>query len=250
MRWRPRAGRDALRTGAVLLALVAGGLAAWSLGPGRPAPAPQDRLIALHLPADRPLRLTILGTSLSHGEPWTERLGTALAACRGQGADIAVIARPGSGVDWGVTQVAAVAATRPDVLLIEFAINDADLWDGTGLAASRARHAALLRQLRRASPGTAVFLMTMSPAQGLRGALRPRLGAHYRQYVRMAEEMGAGVIDLHPRWLARPRAERGLGADGLHPDPQVAAQVIVPAVAGLLTRAAGLPGCPPAPVSP
>lgn len=205
----------------------------------RPGP-PQDRPLApLHASPAEGLRLTVLGTSLSHDEPWTAALARRLTTCLGQPVQVAVVARAGAAVDWGLDQVGAVAATAPDLVLVEFAINDADLRDGPGLGAARQMHDQLIAGLRAARPDAVLALMTMSPAQGLRGLVRPRLGAHYRQYRALAETHDIGLIDLYPRWRALPRAARGLARDGLHPDPAVASAVIVP----VLARAIGGPRC-------
>jgi lysophospholipase L1-like esterase len=140
------------------------------------------------------------------------------------------------GSAWARAQVARVAETRPDLVLVEFAINDADLRDGVPLARARAQHLALVADLRQALPGAALALMTMSPAKGPRGWIRPRLAAHYAGYHALARETGLGLIDLYPRWLALPRGDRGLQQDGLHPDPAVAEAVAVPAAVHVLSQ--------------
>jgi lysophospholipase L1-like esterase len=219
-------------------ALLAGGLLA-AVAMRQPVPAVQDRLIPVALPQDRALRVTAMGTSLTHNELWTARLGEVLSACIAHPVEVAVVARAGAAVDWALTQPGAVAATQPDVVLVEFAINDADIEDGHWMRDARALHETLLADLRAQAPQAALMLMTMSPAHGWRGWIRPWLRAHYLQYRDLAEAQDTGLIDLYPRWLALPRDARGLAEDGLHPDQQVAADVIAPAVAGVLARAMG-----------
>ena len=235
-----RAGRLALA------AIVVAGLAAWSAAQMTPSPVPEDRLIAAALPADRPLSLAVLGTSLSHGESWPDRLAERLSACLDHPVTINVIARPGAASDWGLTQIGALADPSPDIALVEFAVNDADILDGLSLREARRNHAEIVSRLRDQSPDTGIVFMTMSPAHGLRGLIRPRLGAHYRQYRDLAEELDLGLADLYPRWLTLPQAERGMAEDGLHPDPDTAAALIVPPLADLLARTTGHPGCGPA----
>lgn len=146
------------------------------------------------------------------------------------------VARAGAGSAWGLGAVDEALAARPHLVLVELAVNDADLLDGVPLRRSVANHRAILARLR---PGAGVMLMTMSPAQGPRGWVRPRLGAYYAAYGPLAAEAGAGLLDLYPRWLALPRAERGLGADGLHPEGEVAAAVIVPPLVEAVAAALG-----------
>ena len=117
-------------------------------------------------------------------------------------------------------------AAAPDLVLMEFAINDADMRDGVPLAVARAQHDAILARLSQALPDTQVLLMTMSPAHGLRGWMRPLLARHYAQYRDLAEAHGAGLLDLYPRWLAAPPAVRRFG-DGLHPGNEAVRAVLL-----------------------
>ena len=188
---------------------------------------------------ERPLRITLFGTSLTANYDWPERLAARLATCLPSPSLISRVTRPGAGSEWGLTQVAEVAATTPDILLMEFAINDADLRDGQSLASSTVTHRSLVAALQATLPDTRIVLMTMSTAQGPRGWIRPWLGAHYAMYRDLAAERDTGLIDLYPRWLDLPRANRGLGVDGLHPGPDVAASVIVPVLAEYLAAARG-----------
>jgi len=166
-----------------------------------------------------------------------------MGACLPNGADVNVVARPGASVQWGLSQLNAVSATNPDLILIEFSINDADLRDGLSLAAAQRAHGILITGLQAAQPQAALVLLTMSPAQGLRGLIRPRLAAHYRQYRTLAAHHDLGLIDLYPRWRNLPRSARGLQRDGLHPEPEVATGVIVPILMAELLRALGKADC-------
>lgn len=248
------AGRPVLR--AALVAALAGALvlagAAGALWRGGlpPAPLPADRMAA-PLPApERPapaLRLAVLGTSLTARASWPEAVAGALAACLGRPVDLIRIARPGATSAWGLAQAGRVVAAAPDVVLVEFAINDADLRDGLRLSEAVATHRALIAALGAARPDMRIVLMTMNPAERLRGLVRPRLAAHYAAYRDLAAGADAGLVDLYPRWRALPRAARGLGADGLHPDDAVARAVIVPVLVPWLGGLAGAECAPPAP---
>ncbi len=226
-----------IRLAAVVLLLV--GLISAALVATR-GPDPADREVSLSVPDDRPLHIVLFGTSLTHDEVWTHELKVRLESRLDRGVRLDVLAKPGAGSTWAVQQVDRVVALKPDWVLVEFAINDADIRDGLSLTDARAMHESLLRQLRENLPNAETVLMTMSPAQGLRGMLRPRLGAHYRQYRDLADQFDIGLVDLYSRWLALPRASRGLQQDGLHPDPQVAASLIVPVLSGYLIKCAEL----------
>ena len=219
--------------GAGLVALLLGPLWLWPLWRG-PAMlsgadgATRDVALAPQAVVPVPLRITVLGTSLSHNELWTASLETALETCLGP-SQVTVIARPGAGVQWGLSQITAVAETAPDLVLVEFAINDADLREGRTRAQANAQTQTLFQRLAETLPTVSLVEMTMSPASRLRGVLRPSLAARYDDVITRAQDGPHGAIDLYTRWLALPPGQRGL-ADGLHPDPQIAETVTVPPV--------------------
>lgn len=249
--------------GCLALALLAGALL-WAVplwrGPGPVSEAPRDLpLTPRPLPqGDAALRIVALGTSLSARGPWPDRLAARLAQCLDHPVETVRITRPGANIGWGAhpDRLAAVIAERPDIVLVEFAINDADLRDGVARNAADALTRAALEDLARALPEAAIVELTMSPASGLRGLLRPGLAARYGDVVARGDTSGGdtgggdtgggvrGVVDLYARWIARPRAARGLD-DGLHPDPEIAADVIVPPLTAYLSAGYGRP-CPEA----
>jgi lysophospholipase L1-like esterase len=224
---------------------VAGLAVAIGLGRGAAGPqSPQHRAIpALPAAAAGELRLVVLGTSLTQGGTWPEALGAALNACSARPVTVLRVARAGAHSGWGLDQAATVAALRPDLVLIEFAINDADLRDGPGLAAARANHLALVAALGAAWPQARLVLMTMSPAFGPRGLMRPRLEAHHAQYRAMAAAGDLGLIDLAPLWARAlsPDRRRGLMPDGLHPTDAAVRDVALPAM--IAQVAVAVPGC-------
>jgi len=241
-----RAGRAAL----VLAAAVSAALALLSaLAPAGPDIAPAgpdiaaDRPLSRPLPAgEGPLTLVFLGTSLTAGYDWPESLAERLQACLGRPVRAVTVARGGATSAWGRGQVPAVLAAAPDLVVIEFAANDADIRRLVPLGQSRRDHEAIIAALRAGRPGTAILLMTTNPATGLRRLLRPRLAAHYALYRDLAAVADTGLADLAPRWRA-PGAP-AQGGDGIHPDPAAAAAVIVPVLTDLIVRAAGVPGVP------
>lgn len=229
-----------LAAGLIWALIWGGGL--WRGHPIGAPLAPADRSavpLTLSDPASgTPLRLAVFGTSLTATADWPEALAGALSDCLGRPVGLARIARAGAGSDWALAQIDRVAAGAPDIVLIEFAINDADLHDGLWLDASLANHRALIAGLRAKAPGARLVLMTMSPAEGLRGLLRPQLARYYRAYRDLATAADIGLIDLYPRWLALPRGARGL-RDGLHPDVATVRGVIVPVALPVLAELAG-----------
>ena len=220
MRWSARV------LGVILLILVC-----WAgllyLGAALPV-NPDDRPVKA-FQFKGPLRISLVGTSLTETYGWPEYLND----CTNRPVSVSRIARPGAASDWGGRQVDIIVLEHPDIILIEFSVNDADLRHRISLRDSARNHRLLIRNLKTALPEARIILMTMSPAHGLRRLLRPRLPAYYRLYRDLAQELDTGLLDLYPRWLAVPKSAREQ-QDGLHPSNTAASQVILPALASYL----------------
>lgn len=139
------------------------------------------------------------------------------------------VARSGAASSWGVAEVGTVVAEKPDVVLVEFAANDAALNRFVTPGRSRANMDAILARLGAAGMPPRVFVMAMSPVQGPRGWIRPFLDRYVEEHRRAAAEAGAGFVDHRPAWeRLRPEALQVAIPDGLHPRPADAARVMVP----------------------
>lgn len=232
---------------ALLLGLIALTWRDGANGFGGQGPAvPQHRFSETEvLPSGQaPLRIVALGTSLTRNALWPDTLASVLTACSGRPVLVTRIAEVGKNSAWGLTQAQAVAALKPDLVLIEFAINDADLRDGQSLDAALDAHQRLLDALAAEAPAARPVLMTTNRAFGMRGLLRPWLGAHYEQYRRLAAERQIGLIDLAPLWAAASATGQDgapLLPDGLHPTDAAVAHVAFPSLVTELGRR--LPGC-------
>lgn len=198
----------------------------------RPQPSQINDVAIAPLPPG-PVRIVAFGTSLTARSPWPDELQTVLSACRDAPVEVRRVAAPGAGSAWGQSLVSDVIAAQPDVVLLEFAINDADILDGVPLSRARTQHAAILDDLGAAVPEARIALMTMNPAFGLRGIVRPFLNLHYQQYQALAADHQVGLVDLYSRWLMAPR-HIAKPADGLHPSPDQERQIIVPTLASAL----------------
>ena len=211
-------------------------MAVWPRFPAEPS----DRALA-PLPETGPLRIGAFGSSLTLSGGWTEPLAERLTDCLGRPVEIDVVAKAGAGSTWALTQTDRVGAGAPQLVLMEFAINDADILDGVGVGTARTQHAALLDALATETPEAQVMLMTMNPVTGVvRTLQRPRLAAYYAMVRDLAAERGLALADLAPRWRAAWETDPALvPPDGLHPTPAANAAVTVPALASLIGVAAG-----------
>jgi lysophospholipase L1-like esterase len=178
---------------------------------------------------DGTVTIVILGTSLTKRYNWPTRLSRRLTGCLEKPVRVIPVARGGATSRWGAGQLARVVAPAPDVVLVEFAVNDADLRRGLSLTESARLHRHILRKLSERVPKAQVVLMSMSPAWGIKRLLRPWLVQYYALYPDLATESGAGFIDLFRRWMAYP-ARAGAFPDGVHPTDKATAEVTVPAL--------------------
>ena len=190
------------------------------------------------------LVLAVVGTSLTARSAWPEAVAERLARCSGRDVRLRRFARPGANSDWGLSQVSAVAAARPGLVLIEFTINDADLRDGVSLRRSAENHRGLIAVVRQEVPEVSVALVSLNPPRGWRWLTRPLLGRYRAVYAELAATESTGFVDLDPLWRAA-LAEGGGAAllpDGLHPAPAAVARLVTPAMMAAVGPAVS-PGC-------
>lgn len=220
----------------VLLALAVAGPALRLLG------GPGNRALSPRALSGSSLTVAVLGTSLTARAVWPDRLQAALQACA-PGARVLRFAKVGARSDWGLAEVPSVLAARPDLVIVELAMNDADLTDGLMPWTSRATHRALLGRLAAGDPALRVILLTVNPVRGWQSVTRPFLPLYQRAYGPIADESGAGLVDGMTLWQARG-VDGTAVPDGIHPDRQVEAQVLTPALVAAVAQAFAL-DCPP-----
>lgn len=205
--------------------------------PAPPPAAPRDVVVLADNPPNPPFAALAFGSSLTLRAKWPAGIARALADC-GIPIDVTVVARPGHGSPDAGRQLDAAPGEAFHLAFVEFAINDADLLDGVSRATSLANHRAFLAAVRDRYPGIAVVLITTNPVSGLQRLKRPTLRSYYDLYPILAAEAGASLFDGVSRWsLAAGR--KGALPDGLHPDPQVEADLYKAPLAGLVARVFG-----------
>ncbi|PWR01948.1 hypothetical protein DKT77_14140 [Meridianimarinicoccus roseus] len=220
------------------LFVVLGGAFMWTL---RAPPAAVDRPLphlAAPAAADDPLRITVMGTSLTERYDWPAAAAARLQGCLGRPVALTVIARGGAASNWGAApaQLSALQRSRPDILLLEFTVNDADLRRRVGTAAARDNHVAIIDAARAVEPDTRVVLTTLNRARGLRALLRVRIAAYEAQYDALARELDTGRLALGADWARALEAgdPDALIPDGVHPSPEAVARIVTPRVAAYL----------------
>jgi acyl-CoA thioesterase I len=188
--------------------------------------------------AKETLVVATYGTSLTADGLWQSQLQQRLAQCLQRPVRVLNFGKGGTTSSWGMENVQSVIAARPDVVLIEFAINDAYKPHGISLAQSYDSTRAIVDELRRTLADAKIFLWTTNPTKE---TTRPDLALYYQQYERLAKDLGVGIIDLYPRWLdalAGTRWRR-LMPDKVHPTQHAYKQVAL----GPITRAVSGGAC-------
>lgn len=126
---------------------------------------------------------------------------------------------------WGKTHFAdRVIAEEPDLVFLEFAINDAVARFALPVEEARANLEAMLDALQAALPRCAPVLQVMNPAidrpAGHEGH-RPQLAAHEAMWRTVARDRRILLIDHAPAWAALLSCGadefRRFVPDGLHP---------------------------------
>lgn len=208
----------------------------WSAG-GRPEFS-RDRDIAPFSELNTPFRIVAFGSSLTQSNPWPDQLAAQLSLCLGTRVEMIRVARNGAGSHWGLGAVDRVLAANPDLVLMEFSINDADIFDGVSLHRSAAQHTVLIERLGAKISSGQIVLMTMNPVSGPHLISRAFLSRYYALLVDLADQYGTALADIYADWLALPIAQRRF-ADGLHPAPEDTARVIVPGLVRRISLATG-----------
>ena len=188
--------------------------------------------------ASEPATILVIGTSLSAYGAWLEDVEAQLSACRDGDVTIDIVAKPGAASDWGIGALEETLASRGDeidVVIIEFATNDAAWHRGVPLAKSKSYH----RRMIAAAGKRPVYLAIMNPSFGSKGWVRPGLDAYNRTYLALGAETPAKPIDTRPGWATLTRnGWRTAIPDGLHPTQsameQVAANAFVDHLSPLL----------------
>lgn len=177
------------------------------------------------------------GTSLTARASWPGRLAIALRDRLNRPVDVVAVAKGGATTRWATAHVQHLVDLRPDLILIEFAINDAALHRCITLRRSRHAIDAILARLRALLPEAKVMMMAMNPTHGLRGLLRPRLNAYVAAHRQAALAAGAGFIDHRPVWAALSLLDRRRAIpDGVHPLDHAAATVMVDTIASHIVQ--------------
>lgn len=128
--------------------------------------------------------------------------------------------------------ISTPARMRPQVALIEYAMNDAITANSISVATFQTNLGNMVDAYQDEMPGSSIFLMTMNPTIDAAAAATPNLSLYYQAVRDVATAKSVGLIDNYPEW-GTPTS--GDIPDGVHPTPEIAAEVLVPNIIEALT---------------
>lgn len=186
------------------------------------------------------LQVVTLGTSLTLRGEWQDALADKLSACMVRPVTVHLVARAGANSDWGREALKGVIELKPDLVVIEFATNDADWWDGVSRNQARANLVVMIAELRADNSAVQVLLAAMNPVLGWRAWMRAGLQEYYADMADVARVTGVDFVNIAARWSALTPEDLAVKIpDGVHPSPDAGREIIVPALA----RAIGGDSC-------
>jgi len=140
-------------------------------------------------------------------------------------------------------QLPQIITHNPDVVFIEFAINDAWPDYKISLAQSKEYLNFIIDELEALNPNVEIVLMTMNNVDGDWIPLRPDLANYYQGYRDVASTRGLILIDHYPNWLDLYNTDRATWdsyvPDDIHPTTAAAAAIIQPEIEAQLNTPPG-----------
>ena len=220
----------------LIMAAVLSGVSSLSADLPSPGAAPAPAVFVENLRAGRAQTIVYYGTSLTAAGTWTRLLTERLQAdFPGQ-----VVAHntggPGMHSGWGLQNVEERVIThKPDVVFIEFSINDAVARFNLSPERAKANLEKMIDRIRTARPDCEIILQIMNPVidkpKGDSG-WRLMMEVHQQNYRDVARERGLLLIDHMPAWTRLLKQGepifRGYVLDGVHPTEDGWREIVMP----------------------
>ena len=214
------------------------------------ATVPPPAAFIQRLQAGEKITIVTMGTSLTGGQwrwpdvmmvGWLDRDYTGRVALfnEGVGASASSVGPGNNAALSGLGKLPAVLAHKPDVVFIEFSINDAYLPYKITLEDSKKNLNTIIDRILAANPKTEIILQTMNavkdkPEHGADGAAtqRPKLAEYVEGYREVAKVRGLRLVNHYPHWQKlmqeNPTEFDRLVPDGVHPQGEGYWNVLLP----------------------
>lgn len=213
-----------------------------------------------------PIKIVTLGTSLTGGKwRWVDIMQEWLDECYpkqvtienlgvGASASMTVPLMEGNEYTWkkcGLDRIPEAIAAKPDVVFIEFAVNDAYIPYNISLNDSRKNLESMIHSLKEANAEVEIVLQTMNvvidmPELNLTSSSqRPKLFKYIKMNKRVAKKFKLQIIDHYSNWNMFLKQEGRVEylkivTDGVHPNLEGYRKILLPELkkelAGLKTN--------------
>jgi acyl-CoA thioesterase-1 len=179
------------------------------------------------------------GTSLTAGGAWVGQLDAALEEYAPGKFTVINSGAGGMWSNWGVKNLEKrVIEKKPDLVFIEFAINDAFLKYETPVEMAQANLITMIDRIHASNPDCIIILMVMSPPISEHLERRPKINDYYQMYREVARDQKIILIDHYPDWAEillndKPLFNRYV-PDGIHPNAIGCAAITTPNILAAL----------------
>lgn len=193
----------------------------------------QDKVIK-RLASGENQRIVVYGTSLSASkEGWAAMLKDSLNALYPGKAEVINSAQAAMWSSWGVENLRErVLEQRPDMVIIEFAMNDAYLPYSTSVEAAKLNLEYMVFRIQELYPDCSIFIQVMNMPIAEHKAQRPNIELYYNLYRKEAKKLKIRLIDHYEYWV--PLLKKGeeefrrYVPDGIHPDIAAQRELVLP----------------------
>jgi lysophospholipase L1-like esterase len=202
-----------------------------------------------NLAAGKPQTVVVYGTSLSAFAEWPKAMKAWFDQQYPGRVTFANAAQSGQQSNWGVQQLQnRVLSKNPDLVFIEFSINDAVPRYNISIEKSIANLDSMVQSLRQQNADIDIVLQTMStvwdtPNNPGRTAAtdRPQYVEYYDAYRTYARQQHLSLVDHYPNWLKLQKDDeakfKAWLPDGTHPIAEGSLAVTWPAIRAMLEQA-------------
>jgi lysophospholipase L1-like esterase len=222
------------------------------------ADAPQQSFpttVFKNLNDGKPQTVLVYGTSLTAASEWPKALKAYFEKQYPGKVTFINSAQSGETSVWGVANLQdKVLSKNPDLVFLEFSVNDAATKHNISIEKSAQNLHAMVSLLQAQNPQVDIILQTMNSAWDSPDQLehkkfasdRPHLADYYDAYRNYAQVHHLPLIDHYPNWLKLQQTNEAQFKkwlpDGLHPVPEASLAVTWPAIQTLFEKARSAAG--------
>lgn len=179
-------------------------------------------------------KIVVYGTSLSAAKDgWAAMLEDSLNALYPGKAEVINSAQAAMWSTWGVENLRErVLEQKPDMVIIEFAINDAYLPYATSIEAARLNLEYIIFRIRELYKDCSIVIQVMNMPIAEHKTQRPDIELYYRLYRKEAQKLKVTLIDHYDYWASLlEKGEdnfRKYVPDGIHPSISAQRELVLP----------------------